>query len=442
MRAGRAEREVDQCAQHDEQEEHHRPGHAGADEEVRARHRRDRAKVGPAKEGNELRGKKHQHDIETERGQRGGHRVNHVAVRFHRPDRAAIDITDGDKEDQDPHDKAIEEGRVHPVAILRIAQDAPFGNERKGHQREHTQQRQPRPAQALALIIGQLLHHPFIKDCGIGLGRIIFAQLRLHDIDRHQRTDGRDKEGGGEHEIPVRSRQHGVIRIDQLRGFLRDTRQQRIDRADQQIRAITARYPGKGRRHACQRMAAQRVIDRAAQRDQHDITDFGCGVGDDAGEHDGDRHQLGRCAHHHAAHSRAQQARFLRHAHTQHRHQHDAQRRKAGEIVDQSGKDAPNPVAIHQTDRTDHPVFRHAVCSGRARVDDRYAHPAQQAGQQHNADGEQRKQRDRMRQEVAEPLHAVEEAGEGVALALLVFGGGGGKFGHICGLIAGQIDAS
>ena len=182
-------------------------------------------------------------------------------------------------------------------------------------------------------------------------------------------------------------------------------------------------------------MTAERVVDRAAERDQHDIADFARRVGDDPGEHDRHGHQLGRCAQHEAAHRRAQQAGFLRHADAEHRDQHHAERRERGEIVDQPGEDALQPLHVHQADRADHPVIGHARRACGPRIDHRDAHPAEQARQQHDAHRQQREQGDGVGQQVAQPFDAVEKAGKGVALRLgdslgRILVCGRGKFGH------------
>ena len=139
---------------------------------------------------------------------------------------------------------------------------------------------------------------------------------------------------------------------------------------------------------------------------------------------------------HHAAYRSGKQAGFLRHAHADHRHEDNAERRKAGEIVHQPGEDAANPVGIHQADGADHAVFGNPGRPGRARILHRQPHPAKQAGQKHDAEGQVRKQRDRMWQEVAEPFDPVEEAGECILARRRILSR---RIGHLCLLIASHL---
>ena len=245
--------------------------------------------------------------------------------------------------------------------------------------------------------------------------RIVLAQLGLDDEDGHQRTDGRDQEGRGDHEIPVRGRDHDIVRVDQPRSFLGDPRQQRVNGSNEDIGAIATGHTGKGRCHTGQRMPTQRVEDRSRQRDQHHIADLGRRIGDDTGKDDGNRHDMARRRQHHGAHGSGQQAGLLGHSNTQHRHQHHAQRCKTGEIGHQAGPDATDPVPVHQADRPDHAVFSHAASTGWPRILNSKPEPAEQSGQEHDTDRQDGKEGHRVRQEIAEPFDAVKKAREGAA---------------------------
>ena len=124
---------------------------------------------------------------------------------------------------------------------------------------------------------------------------------------------------------------------------------------------------------------------------------------------------MARRRQHHGPHGGGQEAGFLGNADAQHGHQHDAQRRKTGKVGDQAGPDAADAVAIEQADRADHAVLGDPAGTGRTRILDGQAHPAEQAGEQHDPEGQDGEQRDRMRQKITQPFNAIQEAREGAA---------------------------
>ena len=164
-------------------------------------------------------------------------------------------------------------------------------------------------------------------------------------------------------------------------------------------------------------MASERVEHGAGQRYQHDIAHFRRGIGQHARKHHGDGNGMPVGTQHDGAHGGRQKAGFLSDADAQHRHQHHAQRRKAGEIGGEAGENAPEAILVHQADRADHAVGGASAGAFGARVfHGDFQKPAKQARCQDHQPGQDRKQGDRVGQEIAQPLHTIKKAGHYTAL--------------------------
>ena len=75
------------------------------------------------------------------------------------------------------------------------------------------------------------------------------AEPRLDNPGGDEPARGGDQENAGDHEGPVHRRVHFVRRVEDPRRFLGDAGQERVDRADQQVGRVAARYAGERRRH-------------------------------------------------------------------------------------------------------------------------------------------------------------------------------------------------
>jgi hypothetical protein len=74
--------------------------------------------------------------------------------------------------------------------------------------------------------------------------------------------------------------------LDQVDGLVGDLGQHRVQRRDQHVHAEAAGHPGERRSHPSQRMAADALERRRAERDEYEIACVGRDGGDDAEEHD------------------------------------------------------------------------------------------------------------------------------------------------------------
>ena len=75
---------------------------------------------------------------------------------------------------------------------------------------------------------------------------VVRAQARLDDVEADQRADDRDHERADLHEEQVDRGVHLVARRVEAGGLLGDAGEQRIHRADEQVRAVAARDAGEG----------------------------------------------------------------------------------------------------------------------------------------------------------------------------------------------------
>ena len=90
------------------------------------------------------------------------------------------------------------------------------------------------------------------SSTGFGVRRVVGPQFGLHNPCGHQGSDDGDQECADEHEIVVGRGQNliGSSRcigsVDDLGGLGRDTGKQGVHGSNQDIRRVSARYPGKG----------------------------------------------------------------------------------------------------------------------------------------------------------------------------------------------------
>ena len=233
------------------------------------------------------------------------------------------------------------------------------------------------------------------------------AEARRDHSLRDPPAEPGDQERRDGHEVVVRRGAHDVRRVDDARRFLRQAGEQRVDRAEHEIGAVAARYAGERGREAEHRMAAGRLEDQRCQRHQQHVADFARRIRHHAANTTtGVSSARGELQHEHA-HQRADQARDLGDADADHRHQHRAERREAREVGDEAGQDPVQPVDGQQAHRLDQ------LAGGRVRHGE--VELRGDARDTHDQHGEQRKQRGRVGQRVADPLDHVEEAVDGLA---------------------------
>ena len=238
----------------------------------------------------------------------------------------------------------------------------------------------------------------------------VWPERRFDDLETDEAPDNGDQECTRYHEIPVRTDVDGIARVDEPRGLLGNTRQQRIDRPDQEIGAVAARHAGESGCQARERVPAQGIEHDGCQRHQDYVAHFRSGVRQDAAEHYDDGYDARRRVENHAPYQRRQPAAPLGYADTQQGDEYGSEWRELHEVADEVQDDQPQALGIHVTYDFDKPVLGPAPRAHRARVDDRDVEEAEYAAQHDDAGSEERKQRHGMRQSVTQPLDDVQEA--------------------------------
>ena len=259
-----------------------------------------------------------------------------------RPRGPAVDDRRHDEEDEDQrHDAAqhrpqiVDQERVH----RRVAEPPVLRQSQQRQSPEHRYQSDAGQLQPALLFLRQRLQTLFrVLQVVCRPARIESAELGLDDLRRHQGADRGDHEGAHEHEQVVGGRldlvraARRVRGIDQTRGFRRDPGQQRVHRADQDVRGVAPRNAGKRGRQSDQRIPADGAEHHRRQGNQDHVPHLGGGVGDDRREHDDRGQQVARRAEHERPEQRAQQSGPFRHADSQESHQDRPQGREAGEV--------------------------------------------------------------------------------------------------------------
>ena len=150
-------------------------------------------------------------------------------------------------------------------------------------------------------------------------------------------------------------------------------------------------------------MASRAEEDDPAEWHQQDVSDLARRVRQDTGEDDDEGEQPFWCRQHQQAEHRGDQPARLHHANPEHRHQHGAERRKAGEVGHHLHQDPVESGDRQQADRRDR--------LARPGMDCFQAGPDRHGGKQDDGPGQDRKERRRMRQGVSASLHRGEKDG-------------------------------
>ena len=85
----------------------------------------------------------------------------------------------------------------------------------------------------------------------------VFAQPRFYPSVGDPGTQEGDQKGGDSHEVVVGSRHHIIVRVNDIGSLGGETRQQRVDGADQQVGTEAAAHTSKGGGHTGDGMPAQ-----------------------------------------------------------------------------------------------------------------------------------------------------------------------------------------
>jgi hypothetical protein len=206
---------------------------------------------------------------------------------------------------------------------------------------------------------------------------------------------------------------------DQLCGFLCQAGEERVNRTDEQVGAVAARYAGKRGGKTCKGVSAHRHEHHGTQRHEHHVAELRCRVRDDSREDNGRGDQYARI--HEARVRRPEddspnaclnEPASFRHSHTQQGHQHRTERSEVRKVRHQVLNDSPNALCVHQTDGVDAAIGRTARRSVRPGIRYRHVEELCDPTYEDDASGEEREQRYRMRKQVAEPLDEPQEAPE------------------------------
>ena len=187
---------------------------------------------------------------------------------------------------------------------------------------------------------------------------------------------------------------------------LGDPSQHGIQTADQQVCRVTSGNAGKSRRQTRDRVPSAGPEHNGPQGDQDHISRVGRDIGHDPQKDDHGRQQLCRGRLHQSFQQGPNPPGLLRHAYTQHSHQHRTQRRVGGKIAHRVGKHVGQTIPGQQADHTDGGLLQLSAGNqfpGGGNVKSRADRGKQNHRQRQNGE-----QSDGVGQTVAHPLDAVE----------------------------------
>ncbi len=238
--------------------------------------------------------------------------------------------------------------------------------------------------------------------CGAGRHRVRAQQPGFDDAIGQPPADADHQQAGGAHEEPVAQRVNQEPGGHHPPGLLRDALQQRVQGRGDEVGGKATGDPRKGGRDAGQRMAAGGMEDGRRQRDHHHVARVRSGMAEDCHQHH-QRRQPAPCGDaEQPAQAGIDQAEMLGNPHSQQCHQHDAERRERRKGRDQLSQETGELDTAEQIDDGDgRPGL--GMDSGKL---DRRQH-SRQAPDRHQ---QQRKQRRRIRQAVADGLDCRQHA--------------------------------
>ncbi len=206
-----------------------------------------------------------------------------------------------------------------------------------------------------------------------------------------------------------------------MHGLRRNAGEERIGGSDDEVRRETAGDAREGGGQSGHRVTPVSHKHQRADRDKHDVARVGGDVGHDAEENDDRRDEAARGDRHGALEDRRNVTAGFRDADAKHRYKHNAEGREAGEVLYGRGEHIDDALLVEQADGGDR-LHLHRVCG----AVDKFAgggdaHRREYRGKKRRHGGEYRKERDRMRQFVADTLNSIEKTVEQRNL-LLCFG--------------------
>jgi hypothetical protein len=160
-------------------------------------------------------------------------------------------------------------------------------------------------------------------------------QSRFDEALGDQRAQGGDQKRRREQEVVVGRGIDAVGRIDDARCLLGQPRQQRIQRAKQQVGTVAAGHAGERGGQAGQRVPPDRLKHDRGQRNEQHVADFPTGVRHHAREDDSQRQRPWRSRQDDQFQRGGDEPAALRHGDAEHRDQHRTERGKAREVGDQ-----------------------------------------------------------------------------------------------------------
>ena len=204
-------------------------------------------------------------------------------------------------------------------------------------------------------------------------------------------------------------------------GLRRDAGEERVGGTDDEVSRETAGDAREGGGQSGHRVASVGHKHQRADRDEHDIARVGGDVGHDAEKDDDRRDEAARGDRHGALEDRRNVTAGFRDADAEHRDEHDAEGREAGEVLYGRGEHIDDALLVEQTDGGDRLHFNRVCGAVDKFAGGGDAHSREYRGEKRRHGGEDRKERDRVRQFVADALNSIEKTVEQRNL-LLCFG--------------------
>ena len=206
----------------------------------------------------------------------------------------------------------------------------------------------------------------------------------------------------GDHEPPVRGRQHHVRRVDEPRARLGDPREQRVERGEEQVRGEAAGDAGEPRRQTGDRVPPGGGEQHRAERYQHHQAGVGGERRVDAGEDERRGEQPRRHDGDELPEHRRDEAASLGDADAAEHREHRGERRERREDLHGVAEHAAKAVGREQ-------AHRRAPRAG-ARVRHREAGGGGEVRGDEDGGAEDHEQGERIREPVPEPLHEIQRA--------------------------------
>ena len=238
------------------------------------------------------------------------------------------------EEDEDERNDGLHDGglRAREGAVGR-AQHGAFGPA------EHEEQGGEAEEDRAGLAVGAVLKgaHGRNPEVGIVLEALVERhrgpEARLDDLVGHVPAGGDHEEGAAEREEVVAEHVHRVGRIERLGGGLGEGLHDGVDHRRRVGGREAARETGERAGHARERMTARTIEHQGCKRHEDHVHRVARHMAEDRDDHDGRRERGARDVAHQLSEKRVDEARSLGDADAERRHERDAQRREAHEVL-------------------------------------------------------------------------------------------------------------